>query len=398
MRLSSRSFDTIILGAGLAGASTAFALIRRGAKVAVIESADRIADKGSGNPCGLITPYISLNSSPMTSFYSAGYDFTQDLLASFPEAAKSFKATGALQLPSTKRLKNLIDSDAPVLGVKDCLRVSSDRASDLAGTTISYPAIYISDAGFISPRDFSDALINYRPAQLITFLNKEVVSLEQDGTNWVISSRDGIKLTTRSIVLCTAADTVRFTQSSWLPLEPIRGQTVVARCSTASKCVISYGGYITPINPQEVFIGAHYSHEDIEPNPRDTDTESIIDLCTKWLPNLGLLENKNYQPRVCFRASTIDRLPYIGALPDFHLLCSRASEYRSGTDLQSKINLETIAGLYINAGHGSRGLISCPMGGEIIARLISGENQNELEAAALISSPSRLPWRLLRSS
>ncbi len=393
-----RSFDVVIIGAGLAGACSAFALAQRGAKVALLDSQAEMASKGSGNALGLITPYLSLNSSPLESFYSAGYQFTQNFLTRFPDTAKTFQPTGALQLPSTRRLKNLIDSDSTILGAEYTARITSAEASELARTVINHKAVFVRDGGFISPRDFALGAINHYPNEIKLIINSECVDIRRNQENWAVITRAGLELTAPNVILCAASDSAKFHQSAWVPLEPVRGQTAIIEETSALKCVVSYGGYITPAANQRHFIGAHYSHDDSEPNPRDADTDSVIDLCSKWLPEFKSLRRENISSRVCFRASTIDRLPYIGALPNFNLMRERASQYRSGTDLKSKIKLELIPGLFINAGHGSRGLISCPMAGEILARTIGGQELGELSAAALSSSPSRLPWRIIRAA
>jgi glycine/D-amino acid oxidase-like deaminating enzyme len=63
-------------------------------------------------------------------------------------------------------------------------------------------------------------------------------------------------------------------------------------------------------------------------------------------------------------------MPYIGKLPS-----------------QSNTNI------FINAGHGSRGLVTAPLGGEIVARIITNETLNDLEEAASITSAGRLTKR-----
>jgi tRNA 5-methylaminomethyl-2-thiouridine biosynthesis bifunctional protein len=393
-----RSFDVVIVGAGLAGASCAFALAQKGAKIALLDSQGEMSSRGSGNALGLITPYLSLKSSPLEAFYSAGYRFTQNFLTRFRDAATTFRRSGALQLPSTSRLKNLIESASHILGAEHASRVDSDKASELAQIPIRYKAIFVKDGGFISPRDFCLSVTNYHSAEIDIILNSECVEIRRVTKHWEVLTRDGLKITAPNVIISAASESAKFQQSAWVPLEPVRGQTVLIEKASSLNCVVSYGGYITPCVNQRHFIGAHYSHDDSEPNPRDTDTASVVDLCAKWLPELGLSRQQIATPRVCFRASTIDRLPYIGALPDFNLMTERSSQYRSGTDLKSKIELEFIPGLFINAGHGSRGLISCPMAGEILARTIAGEPFRELAAAALASCPSRLPWGIIRDT
>jgi tRNA 5-methylaminomethyl-2-thiouridine biosynthesis bifunctional protein len=146
------------------------------------------------------------------------------------------------------------------------------------------------------------------------------------------------------------------------------------------------------------FVGAHYSHKDDELTPRTADTTEIMSNNSEWLPTLSLRNAETRNPRVCFRTSTIDRLPYIGALPDYTLFQQQATQYRSGTHVASKVACEPIPGIFVNVGHGSRGLLSCPIGGEIIARQIAHEPLADLADVAEVTSPQRLPMRLHKTS
>jgi tRNA 5-methylaminomethyl-2-thiouridine biosynthesis bifunctional protein len=162
--------------------------------------------------------------------------------------------------------------------------------------------------------------------------------------------------------------------------------------------VVSYGGYITPDVAGAHFLGAHYSHGDDELTPRSSDTEEMLRLNAQWLPTLSLINGETTGTRVCFRTSTIDRLPYIGALPDYTDFKQLVAQYRSGTNLANKVTCAPIPGIFVNVGHGSRGLLSCPIGGEIIAREIVKEPLEDLACAAQVATPERLPLRLQRAS
>ena len=398
--LSQTTFDVAVIGAGLAGGSTAFALARRGARVVVIESLSQVANKSSGNLFGLITPYLATKRSPHDTLYSTGYSFTQDLLRYYPACATSFKATGALQLPSAQRLASLLTSDEPILGAPNVQRVTSAQASDLAGIAVGSSALYIPDAGFLSPRVFVEGLLAHLSKTITLALHSECTAIDRDQDHWHISLAQGETLRSSAIVICTAYEAMNFSQTSWLPLEPIRGQTVCADQtvdSSSLRCIISYGGYITPAVDHTHFIGAHYRHDDMELLPRDADTDSVLGRCAEALPQLRFTAGNTHNARVCFRTSTLDRLPYIGAVPDYRTFQDNAATYRSGTIIRDKVSIESFPGLYVNVGHGSRGLLSCPLGGELIARLISDEALGELKDVAKETTPERLPLRLIKS-
>ena len=76
---SSRN-DVIIVGAGLAGGCTAYALAKRGLKVSILESGNELAPKASGNRLALITPYITDQASSRETLYSTGYNFSLQML------------------------------------------------------------------------------------------------------------------------------------------------------------------------------------------------------------------------------------------------------------------------------------------------------------------------------
>jgi tRNA 5-methylaminomethyl-2-thiouridine biosynthesis bifunctional protein len=393
-------FDAAVIGAGLAGAASAFALAQRGLRVIVLDAAPHVAAKGSGNLFGLLTPYLSLTKSPPETLYGAGYSFTHSLLKNHAACAESFRATGSLQLPSTQRLANIVNSAAAILGAPTVSRMSTHDASSIAEVPIPSPALFIPDAGFLSPRSFVEGMLAECSGLVTLTLSTECREMSSEGASWQISCSNGETYSCPSVVVCAAHEASKLVPTSWLPLEAIRGQTLcVEATDTSSKLlsVLSYGGYLTPSVQGRHFLGAHYSHDDYDPLPRDADTETMLRECREWLPALSLSSTRASHSRVCFRTSTIDRLPYIGAVPDYPALVLQAAKYRSGTDLAKKITLEAIPGLFVNIGHGSRGLLSCPIGGEMIARLITGEPLRELKEVAALTTPSRVPWRLVKA-
>jgi tRNA 5-methylaminomethyl-2-thiouridine biosynthesis bifunctional protein len=132
----------------------------------------------------------------------------------------------------------------------------------------------------------------------------------------------------------------------------------------------------------------------MDSEPNESENEIMVSKCAEWFPSFELNRAALSNARVCFRTSTVDRLPYIGALPDLKTMRDQARSFRSGTDLTKAVPNQTLPGVFVNLGHGSRGAISCPLGGEIIARLINGEDLNELAPALKVVTPERLTHRL----
>jgi tRNA 5-methylaminomethyl-2-thiouridine biosynthesis bifunctional protein len=396
--IETASYDVVVIGAGLAGASTAYALAKRGATVCVLDGAPSFAAKASGNRLALVTPYLTAKRSDAETLYGTGYGFTSGLLETLDPQAKIFKRCGVLQFAATNRVSLLLKSGEELLGADRIQRLSAEQVESLSGVSLGKEALYVPDAGYLAPREFVELLLTIFGARVDFLSNWRALSVERSDQLWRVQSANGASVMAQAVVVCSAYEANLLEQSKWLPLEPIRGQTVSVSPSPHSarlKTVLSYGGYLTPAVDNLHLLGAHYQHNDMNESVVDSDSEMMVNKCQNWFPILGIKQSELSQARVCFRTSTIDRLPYIGALPDFDSMRQEAVSYRSGTDLQRAVPNRMLPGLFVNVGHGSRGVISCPLGGEIIARLISDEELGNLGHVAQITNPTRLPHRLL---
>lgn len=368
---ANRSYDAIVIGGGLAGAGTARALALRGRRVLLCETHPHLAAKASGNARGLLMPYVATHTSPPGRLYATGFRFTHTLLSQTFGDRNLYTECGAMQLPATKRLARILTETTACVGDAPIQRISADEGSTIAAITIPTPSFFIPQAGFCEPAQVTHALVDIGTTAITIRCSHEVVDLTPEERTWRVTFRNGDIEETDTVVLCGAHEITTFPITSWVPLEAIRGQTAQARTSPESlslRTVISYDGYITPEYNGVHFIGAHYRHNDMSEEPDQSDTNEILSRLYRTLPSVSNLDVTS--SRVCFRASTHDRMPYIGALP-----------------------LRNAPPLFINAGHGSRGLLTAPLGGEIIARLVHKAPLEDLEESATISTVARLTKR-----
>lgn len=389
--------DVIIVGAGLAGGCTAYALAKRGLIVSVVESGNEPAPKASGNRLALITPYITDKASPRQMLYSTGYDFSLRMLEDLPDSGDIFHQCGALQFPTSARLHKILASKNSVFGASDTVRVSAQEASTISGIKIPNPAFFAQRAGCLEPKALIKRYFETYPKRISTLYGRSVRTIERVGTAWRVTTNTNETLSAPIIVVCGAYETSSLSLTSWLPLEAIRGQTETIPTNSslcAIRSALCYGGYLTPRAGDIHMLGALYRHNDLSVEPLASDTETIFHDARSMFPSLNF-STHGAIPRVCFRTSTPDRIPYIGKLPDFTEMQKKASQYRSGTNLKRHLAVEWYEGFYVSVGHGSRGLLSCPLGAEIIARTIVGAELGELSSVSDIVSPERLPTRRL---
>jgi tRNA 5-methylaminomethyl-2-thiouridine biosynthesis bifunctional protein len=393
-----RCFDVLIVGSGLAGASCAFALARRGLSTVICEATREICDKASGNRYALLMPYITTRRSTPHTLYSTGFHFSHDLLRTTLREERLFRSCGGIQLPTTKRLQGALDSNDSILAPTGIMRLTPAEGSERSGISLSTPSFFVPTGGYVSPRQLVDTLVTHSQPRAVINTTSRVRVLRFVDPDWQGELQDGARITARSVVVCSAYEAATLEQTAWLPLEPIRGQTTIVQETAASRALqtlVCFDGYLTPSESKEHLLGAHYRHHDNREEVSLEDTHEILERCRRWLPELSFAPPAPPAARVCFRTSTIDRLPYIGPVPDFAAMRAESAPYQSGTDLRVKVPLLHCPRLFINAGHGSRGLLTCPMGGEIIARQLTGEAIDELSSCAEICAPARTVYRLL---
>lgn len=87
-----------VVGAGLAGASVAAVLARRGWQVQVLDEAAWPAQGASGLPLGLVVPHVSADDSPRSKLSRAGVGLMRQELARLLPQEQDWSPTGVLEL------------------------------------------------------------------------------------------------------------------------------------------------------------------------------------------------------------------------------------------------------------------------------------------------------------
>ncbi len=86
-----------VIGAGLAGASVAAALARRGWLVRVVDQGDAPAAGASGLPVGLVVPHVSADDCPLSRLSRAGVRLMLQQARSLLQQGQDWDATGTLE-------------------------------------------------------------------------------------------------------------------------------------------------------------------------------------------------------------------------------------------------------------------------------------------------------------
>ena len=127
----SKTYDTIIIGAGIAGASTAHALTQKGQKVLVLDK-NGIASGGSGAAGAFVSPKIG-KGAPLQKLTNEAFEYAKDFYLS--NCPTFFHQTGVIRIPKDEadakkfsayqsyndnRYENYTKEQLEPLGIKAC--------------------------------------------------------------------------------------------------------------------------------------------------------------------------------------------------------------------------------------------------------------------------------------
>jgi tRNA 5-methylaminomethyl-2-thiouridine biosynthesis bifunctional protein len=396
-----------IVGGGLAGCHTAHALAKKGYQVTLFEKADTLAAEASGNAQGIVYGKLSASGDPLGEMNRYSLRYAQSFYSDYWRRDSKHPATnnkedknnsdagnacGVLQLSLTQKIQQAHQKIAgEVVNDTDNLRhVSAEEASVIANTRIDYPALYFPKLGWINPPKLCEWLIQHPNISIVS--HTKITELQQHGTHWRLHTRSTVNDNSSTqifdaVVIANAYDATQFTQTNTLPVKQIRGQVSHYPSTDISEqlnTVVCGKAYIAPASQGNHCLGASFNLHNDNPALDPIDHQHNIHNIAQQTPDI--INSHDYistnhdikqktaklDGRASFRCVTPDYLPIVGAVPiDVELHTHFGALRKNG---RQTIN---IAGsyyprLYINIGHGSRGLAYTPLCSEILANLIQG--------------------------
>ncbi len=370
----------IVVGGGLAGCSAAWSLARRGWQVTILEQHQHLANEASGNPQGVLYAKLSANNTPLSQFILAGYRYTLDCLQTL--SVSQWQQCGVIQLAiddKTARRYQALDKQHP----DELLNyLNAEQLSDICGINVPYAGLYFPQAGWVHPPALCRALAEYPNIQVIT--QAPVNKLTQTDQGWLLSA--GQKhWHSKTVIVAQGANSQQFDALSHLPLKSIRGQITEVKATAATErlksCVCGEGYVAPPINGIHT-LGATFSFKDNSTAIREADHRENLTMQAKHFPAffeaLGGDHADVVGGRVGFRCTTADYLPVVGPIVDSRRFINTYGALRKNSKQPLSAKPDYMDGLYVTAGHGSRGTLSCPIAGEILATMISGEPMDDI--------------------
>jgi tRNA 5-methylaminomethyl-2-thiouridine biosynthesis bifunctional protein len=391
----------LVIGAGLAGCATASSLAARGWQVSLLERHDGVAQEASGNPQGVLYLKLSAHGTALSQLIVSGFGYTRRLLETL-QRGTDWDDCGVLQLAFNAKEAERHAQLAAAFP-EDLLHwLDHPEAQHRAGIALAHGGLYYPEGGWVHPPALCQAQAAQPNIELLS--HRDVLELRKVDDQWQAFDGERLVASAPVVVLAGAADIKRFAQSAELPLKRIRGQiTRLAETaeSRALTTVVCAEGYVAPARMGEHTLGASFDFNSDELTPTIAEHEGNLamleEISADLVSRLHIHEQPvdNLQGRAAFRCTSPDYLPIVGPLADREAFLAAYAALSKDARQVPDIACPWLDGLYVNSGHGSRGLITTPLSGELLAAWLDNEPLPLPRSVAEACHPNRFALRNL---
>ena len=380
--------EAVIIGAGIAGCTAAYALAAAGWQVTLLEQAASLASGASCNLAGMLRPLPSADDNRISRLTRAGFLATRRLLANLPDAR--WADCGVLHLGRDAEHENQQSTAVTRLGWPTELLAFLDRdaARQRLGLPIDTGGWWFAEGGWVQPASVCRAALAAFPERITLRCNTAVDRLESakmppatplstppntpgqnpnSSTHWRLLDAAGNELATAPVVILAAGvGAPHFAQFAPIPQSAARGQVShlpAAQCATLPHVVFKQC-YAIPAIDGINLLGATLQYDDGDPAERLADHLENLDLARQHLPGFAdAIDPAQLAGRVGFRPMSPDRLPIVGPLPDVSAITG-----------QPRLNaLPRHPGLWCLQGYGARGIVWSALMADLLLSRLEGE-------------------------
>ncbi|MFC3120519.1 bifunctional tRNA (5-methylaminomethyl-2-thiouridine)(34)-methyltransferase MnmD/FAD-dependent 5-carboxymethylaminomethyl-2-thiouridine(34) oxidoreductase MnmC [Agaribacter flavus] len=383
------SKKVVIVGGGLAGATSSLELLRAGFQVTLVCADEAVARGASGNKIGGFYPQLQAEAGISSQFYAHSFLFARHWYDQLNEQQPfEHDWCGVIQLGfndnTRTRFHKMQQKD---LWPDSFARViNTQEASEKANISLPFGGLYIPNAGWISPKSLTEACIaschHYEHFNLLTNTSLQSYYLGKTGSPIKSTCRNDtdqdLHVISDYLVIAAAAGSSPFLSDN-IPLRLTRGQVEYVKStddSAALNTVLCHKGYFTPAVDGRHALGSTYhknergtdyrlSDRDLNLHThtqamQDTDFAKCIDMFAREAEPIG---------RAAIRCSTPDHMPIIGNMPDFLAQEKQYVDLYKHNDFRRYRPSRVQKNVFLLTGLGSRGLTTAP----ILARTLRAQ-------------------------
>ncbi len=391
---SSYPEEVIVIGAGISGAATAWALAQKGIKVTVLEQEERAATGASGNRQGILYTKLSPHLTAQTQLLIAGYAYTLRLLRQLMPDRKTWQDCGIIHFDFSEK-EQLCHEKLAALNYPHLFKkINVEEATTLSGLPCQQGGLYFPQGGWINPPSVVNALLAHPNIRLLT--RHKVTEIAYQEKLWHITCDNLSSLSASHVVICQGYLSDQLLPLQQLPLTSIRGQVTHVEATTASKrlkCALNAESYISPEWENQHCFGATFVPNEIEADLRELEQQENIQDLAQLLPSLmdslQLSEDQALKGKAGIRCDSVDHLPLVGGVADYARFIQTYQELALDKNRQIQSPCPYLPNLYINVAHGTKGLSTAPIAGLLLAQLMTGEALPVSKALVNALNPNR---------
>lgn len=372
-----RGNSAIVVGAGLAGCSTAHSLARRGWKVRLVDAGSEPASGASGNSQLALRCRLFNAPSPEAEFFLHAYLFA---LRQFSRLRRhtdlAWNPCGVLQLANAMNKRNALQKEKfqELYSEQVVRQLTKAEASNVAGIALTEEALHFPFGGAMTPSSLCANYLSH--ANIRCDFDTQVSEIVRAADTWQVHTSRQATLAADVVIIANSKGAKQFSQCAELPLQTLRGQTSEVPSNLNSsklKIVVSGGRTVFPAVAERHLLSASYANSD-ELSPQPADTSENTSIAARNFVDSDILSRDSVLERVSLRCNTPDRVPLVGMAPNLEKMRSTYAGLSKNARARIDSTGEYYAGLYLNLAHGSNGLASCPLSAEYLASLIEREN------------------------
>jgi len=348
-------YDTIIIGAGIVGATLAYTLTQENQKVLVLDK-NGIASGGSGAAGAFVSPKIG-KGSPLQTLTNEAFSFAKDFyLATCPEY---FHQTGVIRLPKD-------EGDAQKFFEYEKYNENSyewyskEKLQSL-GIKENFDSFYFPDAGDCDAVEVCQYLLQ----EIEVKKEEEVVELQRIDGQWKLFTLHS-SLFTKNVVLATGHES----NLADLRYMGIRGTWGTrGDFSTTLDLTVSMHQAMSVGANREGIVKLGATHEKEVKNVQPCSQAQALSLKEKAS---SLIDTSGLELKEIFcgmRAGSKDYFPLVGKVIDVPYMLEKYPAIVRG----AKPELSHVENLYILNGLGGRGFVFAPLMAKILAAHIVEE-------------------------
>lgn len=340
-----------VLGAGLAGASTARALAERGWQVEVLDAAAAPAAGASSLPAGLFAPHDTAEDTPLSQLTRAGARCTAHWLRQHLDLlpGRDYALDGVLE----RQWRGARGGDA----ADDFSRPAEAAQLHAAGLDADQPARWHATAGWVRPAALVHALLQHPGINFTGGCRVEALRASADG--WALQLADGLLRPAGDLLVLAGGFASAALLRAALPQPPelraVRGQLSLGAWHAGLPAppwpVNGHGHFVGPVPQGDALVwmtGATFGRGETATDHRAQDHAHNLERLAQLLPaTAAAVTGTHLQAWAGVRCVSPDRLPLAGPL--------------------------AAPGLWTLTALGARGLTLALLAAELLAARLHGE-------------------------